>query len=81
VDISFLLKGPDSNESTSSPPHKHQARATSVPPQTVSSSIPPYATAGGSGGKLIMPSNVAELPAKKQSKWSAEEDALIIDLS
>lgn len=27
-----------------------------------------------------MPPHPAESPAKKQSKWSAEEDALIIDL-
>lgn len=27
-----------------------------------------------------MPARLSETPAKKQSKWSAEEDALIIDL-
>lgn len=27
-----------------------------------------------------MPAHAAESPAKKQSKWSPEEDALIIDL-
>lgn len=31
-------------------------------------------------GKRTMPPQSSESPAKKQSKWSAEEDALIIDL-
>ncbi len=31
-------------------------------------------------GKRNMPPHTAESPAKKQSKWSAEEDALIIEL-
>ena len=30
--------------------------------------------------KRSMPPHAAESPAKKQSKWSAEEDALIIEL-
>ncbi|CAG8953851.1 hypothetical protein HYFRA_00006744, partial [Hymenoscyphus fraxineus] len=34
----------------------------------------------GGSGKRAMPPHPAESPAKKQSKWSAEEDALIIDL-
>ncbi|KAK4207018.1 MYB DNA-binding domain-containing protein [Rhypophila decipiens] len=35
---------------------------------------------GGSGGKRNMPPHTSESPAKKQSKWSPEEDALIIEL-
>ncbi|KAK4135576.1 hypothetical protein BT67DRAFT_376521, partial [Trichocladium antarcticum] len=34
----------------------------------------------GGGGKRSMPSHTSESPAKKQSKWSPEEDALIIEL-
>ncbi|KAL4972026.1 hypothetical protein BDW66DRAFT_155109 [Aspergillus desertorum] len=34
----------------------------------------------GAGTKRLQPAHTAESPAKKQSKWSAEEDALIIDL-
>lgn len=35
---------------------------------------------GGGGGKRGMPPHTQESPAKKQSKWSPEEDALIIEL-
>ncbi|RYP92383.1 hypothetical protein DL770_001483 [Monosporascus sp. CRB-9-2] len=39
------------------------------------------AGAGAGGhGKRSMPPHASESPAKKQSKWSAEEDALIIEL-
>ncbi|KAI1825705.1 hypothetical protein F4861DRAFT_162260 [Xylaria intraflava] len=34
----------------------------------------------GTVGKRGVPPHLSEAPAKKQSKWSAEEDALIIDL-
>ncbi|KAI8634137.1 hypothetical protein F5Y19DRAFT_200801 [Xylariaceae sp. FL1651] len=34
----------------------------------------------GAVGKRGVPPHLSETPAKKQSKWSAEEDALIIDL-
>lgn len=34
----------------------------------------------GTVSKRGMPPHLPEAPAKKQSKWSAEEDALIIDL-
>lgn len=34
----------------------------------------------GGGGKRSMPPHTSESPAKKQSKWSPEEDALIIEL-
>ncbi len=35
---------------------------------------------GGCGRKRSVPSHTSELPAKKQSKWLPEEDALIIEL-
>ncbi|KAK3683567.1 hypothetical protein B0T22DRAFT_443602 [Podospora appendiculata] len=35
---------------------------------------------GSGGGKRSMPPHTSESPAKKQSKWSPEEDALIIEL-
>ncbi|KAK3315305.1 MYB DNA-binding domain-containing protein [Apodospora peruviana] len=35
---------------------------------------------GSGGGKRNMPPHTSESPAKKQSKWSPEEDALIIEL-
>ncbi|OJJ44187.1 hypothetical protein ASPZODRAFT_154139 [Penicilliopsis zonata CBS 506.65] len=46
---------------------------------------PPVVTAGPSlsvkaGTKRLQPAHTAESPAKKQSKWSPEEDALIIEL-
>jgi hypothetical protein len=82
VDISLLLKAPDSNESTSSSPtHRHHTRSTSVPSTGQQQELPSYALANsGAGGKRSMPSHPGESPAKKQSKWSAEEDALIIEL-
>lgn len=82
MDISLLLKADDSNESSTSPTEKQQhTRAASVPSTTVSSSIPPHVLAPtGAGGKRSMPSHPSESPAKKQSKWSPEEDAIIIDL-
>jgi hypothetical protein len=85
VDISRLLKAPDSDESPSSPQTEKQqqqhTRAASVPSSAVSSSIPPHVLAPtGTGGKRSMPSHPSESPAKKQSKWSQEEDAIIIDL-
>jgi hypothetical protein len=81
MDISLLLKAPDSNESSSlSPTHRHHTASTSVPSIGQPAEITSYALAGGAGGKRSMPAHPAESPAKKQSKWSAEEDALIIDL-
>ena len=83
MDISLLLKAPDSNESsvTSSPPPRHHTRSTSIPTTSLQPELPSYAiVTAGTGGKRSMPSHLAESPAKKQSKWSPEEDALIIDL-
>ncbi|KAL3466593.1 hypothetical protein BJX64DRAFT_284530 [Aspergillus heterothallicus] len=45
------------------------------------SSVPPLtAKAPVAGTKRLQPAHTAESPAKKQSKWSPEEDALIIEL-
>ncbi|KAJ8071314.1 hypothetical protein OCU04_001649 [Sclerotinia nivalis] len=82
VDISLLLKDPDSNESpTASPPDRNQTRSASVQSSIAQPDLPIYAAAiSGSGGKRSMGAHPSESPAKKQSKWSADEDALIIDL-
>ncbi|RAL61543.1 hypothetical protein DID88_009582 [Monilinia fructigena] len=82
VDISLLLKNSDSNESpTSSPPDRNQTRSTSVQSSIAQPELPAYVTAiSGNGGKRSMGAHPSESPAKKQSKWSPEEDALIIDL-
>ncbi|KAG9235008.1 hypothetical protein BJ875DRAFT_440735 [Amylocarpus encephaloides] len=66
------------------PQRRHHTRSTSVPsfnPQEGAGSA--YAIgqpSPGAAGKRTMPPHPSESPAKKQSKWSAEEDALIIDL-
>lgn len=82
VDISLLLKDPDSNESpTTSPPDRNQSRSSSVQSSIAQAELPPYVTAiSGAGGKRSMGAHPSESPAKKQSKWSVDEDALIIDL-
>lgn len=41
---------------------------------------PPPPPQPNTAGKRAMPPHAAESPAKKQSKWSPEEDALIIEL-
>ncbi|KAI9647553.1 hypothetical protein NHQ30_003938 [Ciborinia camelliae] len=82
VDISLLLKDPDSNESrATSPPDRNQTQSTSVQSSIAQYELPTYGIAiSGAGGKRSMGAHSSESPAKKQSKWSAEEDALIIDL-
>ena len=66
--------------SHSQPQHRHHTRSTSVPSLNLQQASV-YAPANPSpGGKRTMPSHPLESPAKKQSKWSAEEDALIIEL-
>ncbi|KAI0378265.1 hypothetical protein F5Y04DRAFT_152178 [Hypomontagnella monticulosa] len=95
VDIASLLKAPDSNESTPPPRHTRSASvpppAATAAVETVSTrGSPVYAAshpgdpgpsvAGVVPGKRSMPPHASESPAKKQSKWSSEEDALIIDL-
>ncbi|KAL4900045.1 hypothetical protein BDW74DRAFT_105409 [Aspergillus multicolor] len=52
-------------------------------PSVPSASSGPPLTAkvpAGAGTKRLQPAHTAESPAKKQSKWSPEEDALIIEL-
>jgi hypothetical protein len=83
VDISLLLKAPDSDESRQQqqPPPKHHTRSSSSISITQGQDQPGYALAGSSqAAKRTMGPHPAESPAKKQSKWSQEEDALIIDL-
>jgi hypothetical protein len=80
MDISLLLKAPDSNESAS-PIYNHYTRSTSVPLSEQPAELPSYTRASsGAGGKRSMTVYPAESPAKKQSKWSTEEDALTMDL-
>lgn len=93
VDIASLLKAPDSNESLVTP--TQHSRSASLP-STVATTAPTVAVGPplyaapridlGPGplhhplGKRTMPPHASESPAKKQSKWSPEEDSLIIEL-
>lgn len=65
VDISQLLMPNDEDD----PANSKTQRASSVPP-----------TPSSSSAKRSQPPHPSETPAKKQSKWSSEEDALIIEL-
>lgn len=50
-------------------------------PASTIGSMPPLSKTSATGvPKRLQPSHPAESPAKKQSKWSPEEDALIIEL-
>ena len=99
VDLSSILRGPDSNEPTVSPstefrslpvpakitastapPRGQQQQQQQPAPQTLSHGSRPIAPASRPGGRRSMPSSGPDQPAKKQSKWSPEEDALIIEL-
>ncbi|KAI1745336.1 hypothetical protein F4680DRAFT_465346 [Xylaria scruposa] len=95
VDIASLLKASDSNESllpSSQQSRSTSVPASTGPAVTTASSYGPplYAApprlggvapmVAGTVGKRGVPPHLSEAPAKKQSKWSAEEDALIIDL-
>ncbi|KAK7977560.1 hypothetical protein PG988_005050 [Apiospora saccharicola] len=91
VDIASLLKGPDSYESSVSPPQHHRAASVPTTVAATASAVPigppvyaaPRLEPGpgmGVPARRIMAPHAAESPAKKQSKWSAEEDALIIEL-
>ncbi|KAI2625505.1 hypothetical protein GGS21DRAFT_546580 [Xylaria nigripes] len=96
VDIASLLKAPDSNESSLPSTQQSRSASVpsstgpAVTTTTVSYAPPLYATPPRLGGvgpmvagtvsKRGVPPHLSEVPAKKQSKWSAEEDALIIDL-
>lgn len=88
VDISLLLKPQDEEEAPVNPPLytprsmpgplPGTAPILTAPPVSIA---PPLTKPGPSGGtKRLQPAHTAESPAKKQSKWSPEEDALIIEL-
>lgn len=95
VDISLLLKPQDEEEAasvTTAPSYPPSA----IPPPSVAPTLPVAAPASLSSvppvpqltskipatvpAKRLQPAHTAESPAKKQSKWSPEEDALIIEL-
>lgn len=86
VDISLLLKPQD--EEDAPPVNPPLFRSMPGPPPgapiltgPAPSVAPPLTKPGASGGtKRLQPAHTAESPAKKQSKWSPEEDALIIEL-
>ncbi|KAJ5595852.1 hypothetical protein N7450_002310 [Penicillium hetheringtonii] len=75
VDISLLLKPQDEEEAAPGIP---TTLSTKIPFRAIP---PPLIKTGPSGSaKRLQPAHTAESPAKKQSKWSPEEDALIIEL-
>ncbi|THC89088.1 hypothetical protein EYZ11_011466 [Aspergillus tanneri] len=83
VDISLLLKPQDEEEATP------VTAASTFPPIPIQpdpvTSVPSVApltakTPVSVPAKRLQPAHTAESPAKKQSKWSPEEDALIIEL-
>ncbi|UDD60290.1 hypothetical protein AFCA_007701 [Aspergillus flavus] len=90
VDISLLLKPQDEEAAapvttTSTFPPNPIPPAPMAPaiPAVVSTSVPSIPLAKGPSSlpaKRLQPAHTAESPAKKQSKWSPEEDALIIEL-
>lgn len=93
VDISLLLKPQDEEEAGPGyptpvyPPRSMPGPLVGpVPPIMTSGpapvAMPPSLTKTGPGvpAKRLQPAHTAESPAKKQSKWSPEEDALIIEL-
>ncbi|CAG8378395.1 unnamed protein product [Penicillium salamii] len=85
VDISLLLK-PQDEEETSFPPRTigpplGMGMMMPGPAAMTAMAMPPLSKAGSTGApKRLQPSHTAESPAKKQSKWSPDEDALIIEL-
>ncbi|KAI9923688.1 hypothetical protein ASPWEDRAFT_177891 [Aspergillus wentii DTO 134E9] len=92
VDISLLLKPQDEEEAprgTTAPAFSSRTvlPATTVPPMAVAAptpmaSVPPLTAKASASipAKRLQPAHTTESPAKKQSKWSPEEDALIIEL-
>ncbi|KAI9880482.1 MAG: hypothetical protein M1830_002834 [Pleopsidium flavum] len=73
VDISLLLMPKEQDESSPPP----LSRSSSVPAPTT---LAPSSSQSSVATKRGQPAHASESPAKKQSKWSAEEDALIIEL-
>ncbi|KAJ5090396.1 hypothetical protein N7532_009080 [Penicillium argentinense] len=90
VDISLLLKPQDEEEATPTSLYPPRSSLAGPPPGTPApiltgpapGAIPPSLIKTGPSGsaKRLQPAHTAESPAKKQSKWSPEEDALIIEL-
>ena len=83
VEISRLLKPKDEETSPSLTEAPPTARSASVPPTVIASTTtdpPPLAAAGTVPTKRQSGIHPGESPAKKQSKWSPEEDAKIIQL-
>lgn len=94
VDISLLLKRDDEEEApsvstaSSSRPSTAPVMTTAMPATTAVSAPAPTTTTSlakpappaTAGIKRPQPGHSTEQPAKKQSKWSPEEDALIIEL-
>ena len=91
VDISLLLKPQDEDEALPGnlasryPPRTLPGPLPGTAPFVTGPApitVPPSLTKTGPTGaaKRLQPAHTAESPAKKQSKWSPEEDALIIEL-
>lgn len=86
VDISLLLKPQDEEETPGFPPRSigpplGMGMMMPGPAAMTTMTMPPLAKTGTTGApKRLQPAHTAESPAKKQSKWSPEEDALIIEL-
>ena len=85
VEISRLLKPKDEAVSPSTASVPLSSRSASVPHTVIASttaSSTPLSTAGSIPSKRLSSSGAhpAESPAKKQSKWSPEEDQKIIQL-
>lgn len=90
VDISLLLKPQDEEETAPALNTGYPPRPIGPPlglgpmmtmPGPAAMAMPPLTKTGPSGAaKRLQPSHTSESPAKKQSKWSPDEDALIIEL-
>ncbi|KAF7502532.1 hypothetical protein GJ744_005619 [Endocarpon pusillum] len=83
VDISLLLKPKDEEEARSTISAPASSRSASVPTPVAASTTAestPLSAAGGVPTKRQQGIHPSESPAKKQSKWSPEEDERIIRL-
>jgi hypothetical protein len=79
VDISLLLGSRDEEEKTAKPAATRTTTSIAVSPTiTVPTSAPPLKSSVPT--KRLQSALPIEFPAKKQSKWSPDEDALIIEL-